>query len=560
MNEVLAANMAALATRSRSLAAAVQNAPSHPDLAFLTSRSGESVPMIEIDGRKVTFHSRYAPIVEAQRRFEQTGPAGFVVFLGLGAGYHINPFLESAEFEAGVIIEYDERIVRALLGAFPLVPILADARLELLIDPTPDEVNSAVCRAFLPVVTERFSVVPLDGRVRLAREAFARASAAARAAAEAQIADFTVQRRLGLRWTSNSLANIANAVETRAFSAFADHDRFQSNWRRDSRTRLGRVAIVGAGPTLEDNLAEIANADTVLSTDTALPALVAYGLMPDMVVSVDAQIYSYHHLLCSRMTEVPWFLDLAACPSVSRRVNRLFFVGSHPLSRLIAAWFYPMLTLPRPGGNVTQTALSLAYTAGADAVDIYGADFSYPNGKPYARGTYLNRYFESRANRYAPTEGVLLGFARDADSAYRVTDAANCEYRTPSLDAYRIEITEFAATLPIRVTRHNERRPPHNSSRTTARRAIPPPHTPIREPDERLTELWFAFLERYHTALRSLPRPSAPVSRWFRSLDGDHAAAAATILPPLAAHDTRGVEDVSTAVTWCLDRVERHMQ
>ena len=40
---------------------------------------------------------------------------------------------------------------------------------------------------------------------------------------------------------------------------------------------------------------------------------------------------------------------------------------------------------------------------GAKEIILYGADYSYPEGKPYARGTYFFPIFEANANRLNPS-------------------------------------------------------------------------------------------------------------------------------------------------------------
>ena len=43
-------------------------------------------------------------------------------------------------------------------------------------------------------------------------------------------------------------------------------------------------------------------------------------------------------------------------------------------------------SLDTAGGNVMQTALSLAERYGASAATVFGTDFSNPLGVPYAQG------------------------------------------------------------------------------------------------------------------------------------------------------------------------------
>jgi hypothetical protein len=69
------------------------------------------------------------------------------------------------------------------------------------------------------------------------------------------------------------------------------------------------------------------------------------------------------------------------------------------------------------GGNVAYACLSLAENLGAQRIRVYGADFSYPKGRAYARGTYIYPFFERRQKRFLPSETQLYSFlARDSSA------------------------------------------------------------------------------------------------------------------------------------------------
>ena len=59
---------------------------------------------------------------------------------------------------------------------------------------------------------------------------------------------------------------------------------------------------------------------------------------------------------------------------------------------------------------MTHAALSLAEALGAESTLLAGADFSYPEGKSYARGTYIYGYFGQSQSRLAPLEALFSGF------------------------------------------------------------------------------------------------------------------------------------------------------
>jgi len=70
---------------------------------------------------------------------------------------------------------------------------------------------------------------------------------------------------------------------------------------------------------------------------------------------------------------------------------------------------------------------------------VYGADFGYPEGKAYARGTYLYDYFWSDQDRMSPAEARFFAFACGsiAGPARRQVRDGRVMYATPVLDGYR---------------------------------------------------------------------------------------------------------------------------
>ena len=69
--------------------------------------------------------------------------------------------------------------------------------------------------------------------------------------------------------------------------------------------------------------------------------------------------------------------------------------------------------------------VSLADRLGASRIFVVGADFSYPRGKPYARGTWLFDHFGCSSRRLSPLEGSLysLIFSTGEPLRERVGDA-----------------------------------------------------------------------------------------------------------------------------------------
>ena len=165
---------------------------------------------------------------------------------------------------------------------------------------------------------------------------------------------------------------------------------------------------------------------------------------------------------------------------------------------------------------MTHAAVSLARFLGARRVSVYGADFSYPAGKAYARGTYLYDYFWSDQIRVSPAESRFFAFVcgPTATPARREVRAGKVLYSTPVLDRYRDRFLGLMASIDAEVTlipgsgqdlpRGGDR--PRVSTPAAAEGAAavkgPTPSGPPGRP-------WWKFLSEYSRSIEELPAFSA---------------------------------------------------
>jgi hypothetical protein len=184
------------------------------------------------------------------------------------------------------------------------------------------------------------------------------------------------------------------------------------------------------------------------------------------------------------------------------------------------------------GANVTYAALSLAEYLGAEEIELYGADFSYPLGRTYARGTYLYPYFEIRQTRLRPLEAGLSAFMYRGSSLNRVNRGDAWYYETPSLRSYREGLESKARSLgasiraipglgaPISLPREERKRPPRTLRLFSAGKAS------MGAGD---------FLRAYRRDIAALPRPAMPLANYLRDLDDRQRMILTTLLPTAAA-------------------------
>jgi hypothetical protein len=518
---------------------------------FLDSRSGETIPaLIDAAGGAHPLHTPVDPRREGERLVSTLNDEGFLIFLGLGGGYAAEAALERAGTHQVLAVEYDINGLAELLCSRDYVRVLGDPRFCLLADPSGEELESRILEQYQPVLAGGLRVLPLRVRTEYDAPRFRAAGEAIEKALAKVSADYSVQAYFGTRWFSNIIRNLE--------AAEAQNEPFPA---------IREAAICAAGPSLDSQLPLLAEyreksrAPFIIAADTSLPSLLRAGLEPDAVVSIDCQHISYYHFMAGLPSHIPLFLDLASPPLLAARSSRpYFFSGGHPLAAYISRRWRPIPQVDTSGANVTYACLSLAETLGAGEVYMYGADFSYPRGRVYARGTYIYPFFTNRQNRLAPGEALFSAFlyrsplvktpGKDPDGWY---------YETATLSRYRAALEAKAAAMGI---------PVH---------PLPGQGAPIRivqarrGQSPRIPRIFAAgqprgsarsFLEEYRQGLKALPPVTKDTSAWIGGLDGEGRALLTTLLPQAAAIRRResipgSGELIEAARDYCVGEIDQ---
>ena len=402
---------------------------------FEKSRTGEIVPFLGTQ----PLHSMIDPIREAERLVSTIGDIGFVVFLGLGGGFAPQAALELTNAKI-VVIDFDSDNINKLLSSKDYSKLINNKQFNLLIDPSADEIKSFILSNFKPVLYNGIKTIPLRTRIEQDTEIFEKTAAVIQEAIEIVSGDYSVQAHFGKKWFSNIIRNIKNADTGQEFFLA----------ERLSHP-LDEAAIVAAGPSLDHQIKSLAEAKSqgvfIISTDTAIGALLKNKIEPDVVISIDCQHISYYHFLGNKL-HIPLILDIASPPMLYKLSPKsMFFSSTHPLALYACANWKQLPLLDTTGGNVTYACLSFAEIIGAKKITFFGADFSYVNSQSYARGTYIYPYFHIRQNRLSPAEAQFSAFLYRSPFLPKEENIKTNYYETSSLRFYRNKLEEKAKTM-----------------------------------------------------------------------------------------------------------------
>jgi hypothetical protein len=463
------------------------------------------------------------PVQNAAESKTPRSAAGYLVLLGLGGGYYAQAALERKDIHRIILVEYGIHGIAELLASKEYISIFQDPRFNFMVDPDPEILEAFILETYQPALYGGIRTIPLRTRTELDPFNFGRAGESVKNAINRLAGDYSTQAYFGTRWFSNIIRNL-----------------FRAEKPERPLPPVRRAAVCAAGPSLDMQLPRLEKTRKsrfVIAVDTALPALLEWNIKPDAAVSIDCQHISYFHFTAGLPGDIPLFLDLASPPLLASLTgNPRFFSGGHPLTRYISRYWRPFPCIDASGANVTYAALSLAEYFGAEEIELYGADFSYPMGKTYARGTYIYPYFETRQTRLNPQE------AQNSDFLYRNSPLSKKDgagglwyYVTPLLQSYRESLEAKARSINAALT-------------AVSGLGVPlsfPEKTPCRRESLRLFAAGRSstgaegFLESYRAEIAALPKAGQNITAFLQGLTEQESLILTTLLPACAAMQRR---------------------
>ncbi len=520
-SKLLKQNLLALSSAHPSLSVEVGRVEASSLMQFRAARNGSLIPVLSYDGREYPLHSTIDPVREGERFYASSASGGHLVFFGLGAGYHIRPFLERKDISGILIIDFDITLFRSILLTFDLRDIILDRRVRFLIDPSEEEISEEMLHNYLPAVSGDLKFLRLRSRVRTLEEKFGSAVEAMRSVLDPLSEDYSVQSYFGKRWFFNTVMNLEIAENA-----------------GNRLSPLRKALITAAGPSLEtqiDTLREERRSGTIIATDTSLPILLHHGIVPDMVISIDCQHITYHHFMQGYPREVPLVLDLASPRHLTGISEQpVFFTSGHPFSKFVNGKWRKFPHIDTSGGNVSHAAVSLADALGAQTILLFGADFSFPKGKSYARGTYLYPHFRSKETRLEPTETAFFSFIFRNPEILRNESSDPIRYTTKPMISYKKRLEEASGRLRARlvpVAGEGEPLEPAAPAKRSADSSIV--GTMFTAGSASMD--WRGFLAWYDSILSELPEPTESLAAYRAELSQEQMDAVTTLFPASAA-------------------------
>ncbi|HPC70789.1 MAG TPA: DUF115 domain-containing protein [Treponema sp.] len=524
-------NLLALSSKAPELCSMLSNAETTKGYYTLVySRNKLPVPALTMpEGAPRPLHSLFDPHKEAERIVATAEKSGYIIMLGLGGGYLAQKALERSDIHSVIIVDYNLDGCAELLSLIDYISIFSDPRVSLLINPSQDFLYHFILSTYKPALHGGIQVLPLRPRVDHEPELFKAASDIIRSSIDAISEDYSVQAYFGRTWFSNTIRNIFSSEHQSKVFSFPDH-----------------VSVTAAGPSLDMQITLLKQEREhtfILATDTSLPALAAHGIEPDGVISIDCQHISYYHFVAKKPQDIPLFVDLSSPPVVATlSENTLFFSGGHPLTQYVSQYWRSFPLVDTSGGNVTYAAVALANQLGARTIRLYGADYSYPEGESYARGTYIHGLFHCKQDRLHPVESLFSSFLFRNSQLLKIISEQSWRYETKPLISYRKKLEALSEQLQAQLIILDGRGAP---IRVPQKQQVPP-YKNIKPlfTAGKARESAASFLQSYVATIKGLPKFQYSLNQYVLQLT-EHQRDVFTTLLPLAAFIRRSYQDIS---------------
>ncbi len=183
--------------------------------------------------------------------------------------------------------------------------------------------------------------------------------------------------------------------------------------------------LVSAGPSLRSQCEFIKrNRDKIflLSCDTSLKVLLKFGIIPDGVMTLDAQTHSYFHFMGEDFTEIPLFADMVVSPQLIRSMKYKSIVHSQTAKFQIDASGKPIREITaggdlvneyigdqgdiQSGGSVATSAFDVLRFLGIKQIFLVGQDLAYTGREIHSTGTHHNEKWLTLVSRKNTLERI----------------------------------------------------------------------------------------------------------------------------------------------------------
>jgi len=388
-------NLAVLSRRQPKLAQLLRANPAGR-VRLAQSRKGAPTAFYQrAAGDPVPLHSRYDPLLEAQKSIQDVDLTGadYFIFMGFGLGYNLDALLARVSRETAhiFVVESDLEILRAAMAVRDLSSFLSLTHIHFAWPPGGNELGEQWRQFFDPVTASKSVYIINAASLVLDPKLFKSAAEIIQSKTLQIFTDINTLVGMSTSFLHNFVANFPRACKAPGVDAFAD--KFP-----------GVPAIlVSAGPSLDRNIHELRTHQDnalIIAADAALKPLTAAGIEPHFVACGDPGYDALLHLKDVNAPTLHLVAEGTAYPeSLAAFENRTILCAFENSS---LPGFSDLLSSKgslRAWGSVATMCLDFALRLGCNPILFIGQDLAFSDGRTYCSGLHWEpRWFQGVSN------------------------------------------------------------------------------------------------------------------------------------------------------------------
>jgi len=399
----------------------------HPHLAELASFTTLSsdfeyigYPYPNVIYKKRAFHSRKNPFTEADNLVGglKVKKGQMYIFFGIGMGYHIQSFMNLYQ---NMLNQITVIAVEASPDSFTLLVQNRDISflrgIKLFVGTSAQNFETFL-KSIDPTLFRGYRIIKLRGAVSAFGNYYQKIEECFRTFMSTKLSDILTRLNFESLWIKNIIQNISYLERSSSVDCLKNS------------LRGNPALVICAGPSLKEQLGDIAEVSSriyIIAVDTVVEPLIRAGVIPDFVVTLDAQYYNFHDFrylfTLPQLTErIILVSDITVYPGIPRRwQGRVYFSatplimdkegkifsGYHPLLESLKGYIEPPGLL-ECGGSVSTTAMEFALYAGAHPVMVTGLDLSYTGFLTHVCSSPQYNMLYLSSSRLRPIQGCFL--------------------------------------------------------------------------------------------------------------------------------------------------------
>lgn len=305
-----------------------------------------------------------------------------IIIFGIGLGYLLDEVYQ--KFSSKIYIyEPDLKLLHFVLSNVDISEHLASGRIYVTNDM--DELLNKLSSSFLTkdkveiVYIQNYAIVHNKELLLLTQKVYD--------VCKSKIVDINTIAKFSKRWLINTIRNIATINTHNAYLLSDLENKF-----------VGQTAlIVGAGPSLNDNIAKIqTNRDkfVIFAVNKVVKYLLQNGIIPDFVVALDANnMERTLSGLETSLSRANCIIDIRTdCAIAGKGFNKVFVNFSETdffIKKL--AKYNSYMKFYESGGTASTLALVASAKMGFSKIVLVGVDLAFKDNQIYAYGENMNR-------------------------------------------------------------------------------------------------------------------------------------------------------------------------